>query len=133
MLQSISALGLLVFVFLAWLLSSNRGAVQWRLVASGLALQLVLAALILWTTPGQWIFEQLGAGFNWVLGCVKEGSRFVFSLHPSGTPTDPDASWLLGSFAFGVLPTVVVVSSLMEVLYFFNQRKENSFYFCRLN
>ncbi|WP_166831296.1 NupC/NupG family nucleoside CNT transporter [Thalassoroseus pseudoceratinae] len=119
MLQSISALGLLVFVFLAWLLSSNRGAVQWRLVVSGLMLQLVLAALILWTTPGQWIFEQLGAGFNWVLGCVNEGSRFVFSLHPSGTPTDPEPGWLLGSFAFGVLPTVVVVSSLMEVLYFF--------------
>lgn len=119
MLQFISGLGLFVLISIAWLMSSKRDSIQWRLVVSGLILQLVLAILILWTTPGQWIFSELGAAFRQILSFVNDGARFVFGLHPGDSKTGPDPAALLSSFAFGVLPTVIVVSSLMEVLYYF--------------
>ncbi len=63
----ISACGLFVLVGLAWLMSSSKSRVSWRLVFSGIGLQVLLATLILWTTPGRFIFESLGLFFNSIL------------------------------------------------------------------
>lgn len=45
MLNAISAVGLLVMIFLAWLMSSHKTKVDWRLVILGVILQLILAAV----------------------------------------------------------------------------------------
>ncbi len=116
--QAISGLGLVFFIFLAWCLSSNRGKIDWRLVRASLILQLVLAVTILWTTPGYWVFETLGAMFNTVIEFVNVGSEFVFSVHSKpGELNFPPSDLLVRAFAFGVMPTVIFFSSLMAVLY----------------
>ena len=55
--------GLSVLIFIAWLFSNNRGAVDWRLVLTGIALQIGFAALVLLVPGGRDVFNWLGDGF----------------------------------------------------------------------
>ncbi|MHC4573982.1 MAG: NupC/NupG family nucleoside CNT transporter [Planctomycetota bacterium] len=109
----ISVLGLLVMLFLAWLLSADRKRMNVRLILSGLALQFILAVLILWTTPGQLVFSYARVAVTRVVGFSNEGAKFVFGEElVLGTKSVPAV------FAFSVLPTIIFVSSLMAVLFY---------------
>ncbi len=114
----ISLLGLFTMVGLAWLMSSHKRKVSWRLVGGGMLLQFVFALLILKTGPGQAVFVWMGDFFRQLLSFVDEGSAFMFDIYPKpGDEPLPPTYTLWRSFAFGVLPTVVFFSSLMAVLY----------------
>ncbi|PKL49080.1 MAG: NupC/NupG family nucleoside CNT transporter [Planctomycetes bacterium HGW-Planctomycetes-1] len=102
----ISFAGLLVMLFLAWLLSDNRRKMNWRLIASGVVLQLALAVIILRTVPGQYIFDGIRILITRLISFSAAGSAFVFG---EGFKEHP--------FAFSVLPTIIFVSSLMTVLF----------------
>jgi CNT family concentrative nucleoside transporter len=130
--KAISLLGLIVFTLLAWLLSVNKRRVDWRLVAWGLGLQFIFAALILWTRPGRDFFRIANDAFNALIGYTVEGARFLFGnlvfnnvpVGPGGAfgPMDPigqTTGWASagGFFAFNVLPTIIFFSSLMTLLY----------------
>ncbi|WP_182871123.1 NupC/NupG family nucleoside CNT transporter [Rhodopirellula sp. JC639] len=108
----ICLLGLAVFIGLAWLISSDRKRFPWRAVIGGLALQLVLAFLVLVTSWGQRFFQAVGEAFSLVMDSVTAGSRFMFAAQ---SPSLGDS--MLGTFAFGVLPTVIFFSALMSILY----------------
>lgn len=184
----ISFAGIFVMIALAWSVSSHRSKVNWRLVAIGILLQTVLAAVLFqsqsWTLDKQYthaaeVFADVGsgkltveqvndylessgstetfqelraglgtgdytnadvesalgemsiqrypsgvlfAGVDWFFAeinkYVEEGSAFVFRANaiPEGNPTDPMV--LVGTFAFGVLPTVIFFASLMSILYY---------------
>ena len=114
----ISLFGLAVLIAAAWAMSSNRKRIDWKLVGVALLLQFALAALVLGTPPGRWLFDQLGQVVSALLHSVQAGSKFIFGFKVK--PTDKDPSYmLLGSFAFGVLPTIIFFSSLMAILYYF--------------
>ncbi len=106
----ICALGLAVFIGLAWLISRDRRRFPVRVVVGGLLLQLVLAFVVLQTSQGRWLFERIGDVFRAVMETVNAGSGFVFSSAGDNS--------LLATFAFGVLPTVIFFSSLMSILYY---------------
>ena len=102
--------GLSVLLFIAWLFSNNRGAVDWRLVATGITLQVGFAALVLLVPGGKDVFDALGQGFVKILSFVGEGSRFIF-----GDLMDTSKFGFI--FAFQVLPTIIFFAALMGVLY----------------
>ena len=102
--------GLSVLIFIAWLFSNNRGAVDWRLVLTGIALQVGFAALVLLVPGGRDVFDALGNGFVKILSFVGEGSKFIF-----GNLMDVDTYGFI--FAFQVLPTIIFFAALMGVLY----------------
>lgn len=102
-------IGLLALVLFAWIVSTDRRRFPWRIVSGGLALQLVLAFLILRTSWGRETFNAMGMFFNRILEFVGKGSGFLFNSGGDGS--------LLQTFAFGVLPTVIFFSALMSVLY----------------
>ncbi|EMI56531.1 NupC/NupG family nucleoside CNT transporter [Rhodopirellula sallentina] len=108
-------LGLAVFIALAWLVSTDRRRFPIRVVVGGLLLQMVLAYLILQTTPGEWLFRKIGEGFESIMSNVDVGSGFLFTAAGHDVPFD---ALLIRTFAFGVLPTVIFFSSLMSVLYY---------------
>ena len=126
--------GLATMIGLAWLLSSNRKRVNWRLVAAGVVLQAVFGFLVLKTPVGREIFEAANAVFLKLLGFTERGAAFLFGNLvrdnvpvgvPVGEPNDtaPITSgeyWANtgASFAFSVLPTIIFFSSLMSVLYY---------------
>jgi CNT family concentrative nucleoside transporter len=129
--KATSLLGLLVFIGVAWLLSVNRRAVSWRVVAWGLGLQFAFALLILLTPPGRAFFEGLNGVFVALLGYTNEGASFLFgNLVRPNVPVGPAAgpfgavpdtgTWAnTGAlFAFSVLPTIIFFSSLMTLLYY---------------
>ena len=53
----VSLLGLVTMLLLAWLMSENRRRMNWRLIISGLMLQLLLAVLLLATPMKHALFK----------------------------------------------------------------------------
>jgi len=85
-----------------------------RLILSGLALQFILAVLILRTSLGQSIFSYARIFVTEVIGFSNAGAKFVF-----GEKLVFGSESTLPVFAFSVLPTIIFVSSLMAVLFHF--------------
>jgi len=113
-----AAAGITLLVAVSWAASEDRGAVRWRLVAGGLALQAVLAALLL-LVP--WLREAvfaLNGALEVLERATQAGTRFVFGYLAGGpapfAQTDPAASFVL---AFRALPLVLVVSALSALLF----------------
>ena len=102
--------GLAVLIGVTWLFSSNKRRVDWKLVATGLVLQVAFAALVLLVPGGREVFDWLGTLFVKVLGFVNAGSEFIF-----GSLMDVQTYGFI--FAFQVLPTIIFFASLMAVLY----------------
>jgi len=102
--------GLAVLIGIAWLFSNNKRAVDWRLVLTGIALQILFAAFVLLTPWGAMIFDGLSQGFVKVLSFTAAGSSLIF-----GGLSDPAKIGFV--FAFQVLPTIIFFAALMSVLY----------------
>ena len=83
---------------------------DWRLVATGVALQVAFAAVVLLVPGGRDVFDALGNGFVKILSFVGEGSKFIF-----GNLMDVNTYGFI--FAFQVLPTIIFFAALMGVLY----------------
>jgi len=129
----IGALGVVIMVVLAVLLSYDRKRIDWRLVGSGLLLQVLFGLVVLKTGVGRAFFHRVGDIVTGLLGFQEQGARFVFgnlvqSTVPVGTPTpsggiDQTAGYVAATgayFAFNVLPTIIFFSALMSVLYYLN-------------
>jgi CNT family concentrative nucleoside transporter len=102
--------GLAVLVGIAWLFSVQRRSVDWKLVATGITLQICFAAVVLLVPGGKDVFDAIGKGFVHVLEFVGKGSGFIF-----GSLMDVKQFGFI--FAFQVLPTIIFFSALMGVLY----------------
>ena len=59
--------GLAVLVAIAWVFSVNRRKVDWKLVATGITLQIAFAAVVLLVPGGKDVFDAIGKGFVHVL------------------------------------------------------------------
>ncbi len=105
------AFGLAVLIGIALAFSDNRRATDWKLVLSGVALQLVFAMIVIVLPGGRQFFEAISRIFVTIIGFASEGAIFVFG--PVGDP----ATNLGFMFAFQVLPTIIFFASLMSVLY----------------
>lgn len=102
--------GLVVLIGIAWLFSNNKKAVDWKLVVTGVSLQIAFAALVLLVPGGKDVFNALGNGFVRVLSFVNAGSNFIFG----DLMSIPKYGFI---FAFQVLPTIIFFAALMSVLY----------------
>ena len=114
-----SAFGFVCIFLIAWLLSENRRAVPWRIVASGALLQIVLAALLL-KAP---LFRDLFLALNELLSALehatREGTRFVFGFLGGGSqPFEERPGTSSFVLAFRALPLILVVSALSSLLFY---------------
>lgn len=132
--RALAIIGIVVVLGIAWLLSSDRKRVPWRLVGVGLVLQLALGLLVLRTGVGRAIFDGANRVFQLLLGFTHEGASFLFGNLvqqnvPVGEPV-PGAPVEMAAieagttvantgafFAFSVLPTIVFFSTLMALAY----------------
>ncbi len=106
--QYVGLLGLVVMISLAWLMSSHKRRIPWRIIVGGLLLQFAFALLILRTDAGKWIFRGVDKIFVSLLGCVDAGSEFVFG-----------PGFEEHFFAFKVLPTIIFFSAFMSIFYYY--------------
>ena len=105
-------LGMISLVFIAFLFSSKRKAINWRTVGLGLAFQLIIAIGVLKVPFVKAIFEGIGKVFIKVLDFTRAGSQFLFE----GLVVDMDTFGFI--FAFQVLPTIIFFSALTSVLFY---------------
>jgi CNT family concentrative nucleoside transporter len=114
----VGALGLVVFILLAWALSQHRRLFPWRTVLCGLLLQFAFAFFILKTGWGRRVFEFIQAVFNKLGDFSGEGARMVFGPFADprllGQVLGPDHTFV---FVISVTCSIVVVSALSSFLY----------------
>jgi CNT family concentrative nucleoside transporter len=112
----ISLLGLVVFLGVAWSLSSRRKLFPWRTVVWGLALQFVFAVLVLKTMPGRALFAFAGAAIRKLVDFANEGTQFVFGpladADAVGTSFGTENGLVLGILIMGTIIIVAMLSSL---------------------
>jgi CNT family concentrative nucleoside transporter len=106
-------LGIIALLGITYLLSSSRKSINWRLVVSGIIIQLMFAILVLRVSFIESIFERVSAGFVKIIGFTQFGTEFLFKSFATG---QVDSS--LMNFAFNVLPTIVFFSALTSLLYY---------------
>lgn len=121
--------GLAVLIGIAWAFSNNKKRVDWRLVLTGIVLQVLFACFVLLTPFGEQIFGALAHGFVKISSFTNEGARMILGsltdqkmvgqpIADSMGMTGPDAYKQFGFiFAFQVLPTVIFFAALTSVLY----------------
>lgn len=104
---------------LAWALSENRRAVPWRIVVTGLALEIVLAALLLKAPPLQQFFLGLNDLMLALERATQAGTSFVFGYVGGGPlPFETKSAGSTFILAFRALPLILVVSALASLLFY---------------
>ena len=122
-------LGIGFLLFICYLISTNRKAIDWRLVLGGMLLQIVLAIAILKVPFVYQMFQWIADRFVDLLNFTEAGATFVFGSWPDEAwiekmdfSQNPPAKTIykLGfMFAFKVLPTIVFFAAFSAILYFF--------------
>lgn len=113
----ISILGIVVLLAIAFLLSTNRKAINYRTVIGAFAIQLIFGALILYVPMGRDALKWLAEGVQSILNYGAEGTKFVFG----GLAGDKIFEVMGGDgfiFAVRVLPAIVFFSALISLLYY---------------
>ncbi|WP_236976510.1 NupC/NupG family nucleoside CNT transporter [Membranihabitans maritimus] len=103
-------LGMAFLLIVCFLLSNNRKEINWRLVITGLALQFILAILLIHVPFIRNIFQIIVDFFVLMIDAITESSIFLF-----GDLAEPGGKF---GFAFTILPTIVFFSALSSLLYY---------------
>ncbi len=107
----VSILGIFVFIAIAFAMSKNRKAINWRTVGWAAGLQIVFAVIILKTAFGKAVFNWLNGAIITLLNYQQAGAEMVF-----GELAKTQNFGFI--FAFQVLPTMIFFSALMSLLYY---------------
>ena len=105
----VGLLGIAAILAIAILISTNRRAINLRIVGAAFALQAAIAVFVIYSDVGQAIILRMSSGVQNVMNYSREGIEFIFG----GLATEPT----LFSFAINVLPVIIFFSALMSVLY----------------
>ena len=111
-------IGIVLILGIAFLMSNNRKAINYRTVGVGLVLQFGLAVFVLKTPVGQQIFRTLGALVEGLLRKADAGAEFVFSplvkTDVLSKAFGPANSFI---FFFKIIPTIIFVAVLVNMAY----------------
>lgn len=116
----VSFAGIFILMGFAWLISSNRRNVNFRLLIWGVSLQLVFGAFIFLLPAGAELFLFINDLVVAVLGSASAGAEFLFGrlALPPGTSNAAGEGSLGFFLAFQALPTIIFFSALMSILYY---------------
>ena len=102
-------IGVVLILFVAWLLSENKKAIRPRTVVVCFALQVLIAVLVLYVPFGQKVLMGMSAKVTTLLSYANAGIDMIFG----GLAADNIGF----SFLVRVLPVVIFFAALMEVMY----------------
>jgi CNT family concentrative nucleoside transporter len=116
----VSFAGIFILMAFAWLVSSHRSVVNWRVIIWGLALQILFALFIFIVPAGAQLFMFINDTLVKVIDVASSGTRFLFGrlALPPGTTNEFGEESLGFIFAVQVLPQIIFFASLMAVLYY---------------
>jgi len=104
-------LGMAVLIAIGYFFSSNKKAINWKMVGIGLGAQLILALSVLYIPFIKTMFEFVGGIFVLLLDFTKAGSQFLL-----GGMMNVESFGFI--FLFQVLPTIIFFSALTSLLFY---------------
>lgn len=110
--------GIAILIGIAFLLSGYKKNIDWKLVAIGLLLQIVIAVCVLKIPFVKSGFDYLGSGVVRFLGFASYGAQFLFgdlAKNSLAVKANHNLGFL---FAFQALPTVIFFSAVTSGLYY---------------
>lgn len=115
----IGLIGIALILGIAFLASNNRKAINKRLVISGIALQLLIAVLVLKIPPVTKFFQGLGHGMEKIEQFARQGASFAYGGLAAMQFDGTVANYAAGGFVFAinVTATIILVCVLVAVLY----------------
>ncbi len=111
--------GILLIFGIAYMMSNNRKAINYKTIGTGFALQILLAVFIFKVPLGRSIFLNLGLFIQKVLEFAKEGGAFVFG--PLMTEHKITAVFGEGAqvFALQLIASLIFMMILVNILYYY--------------
>lgn len=106
-------LGIVSLVGIAFLLSENRKAINWRTVITGLGLQIVIGLMVFYVDFVRSIFDYIGHLVTKIIDFTSAGTTFL--LKGFG---DEVMNSAMVNFAFTVIPIIIFFSALTSMLYY---------------
>jgi CNT family concentrative nucleoside transporter len=116
----VSLAGIFVLAGFAWLCSSKKRVVNWRVIFWGISLQLLFALFIFMVPVGTRFFLFVNKIVVVVLDSATAGTKFLFgrlALAP-GTTNEAGETSLGSMIAFQALPTIIFFAALVGALYY---------------
>ena len=114
-------IGIVLILGIAYIFSNNRKRIDYRLVLSGIALQVTIGVLVLKVRPVTWFFQQLGRAMGKIEQFSREGASFVYKGLVTEQAPGVFGNYLNGGFvfAFNVTATIILVCVLVAIFYHF--------------
>ena len=109
-------IGFIGLILIAVPFSDNYKIINFKFIAYGILAQIVLAIVLLKIPFIISVFEVMGNGVVVLQEATVEGASFVFGYAPSDS-VGPYRS-LLETFAFGVLPYIIVMACISAILWY---------------
>ena len=107
----------IIFIFaIAFLMSNNRRAINYKTIGTGFALQILLAVFIFKVPLGQKLFLAIGLFIQKILVFAREGGQFVF-----GGLMDSKFELANGGqiFALQLISSIIFMMILVNMLYYY--------------
>ena len=117
----VSFAGIFVLLGFAWILSTDRKNMNWRVICWGIALQILIALFIFVVPAGKNVFLAINEIVIKVLDSASAGTKFVFGplALPPGQVNDSGEKSIGAILAFQAFPTIIFFSALIAILYYF--------------
>jgi concentrative nucleoside transporter, CNT family len=114
--------GIVLILGIAFLVSNNKKRINYRLVISGLLLQVIIAILVLKVSVIGAFFQWLGRGMEHIEDFARQGASFVYSGVNVTQNDGSTADYIKGGFvfAFNVTATIILVCAIVAILYHYN-------------
>ena len=113
-----SAIGIVAFIFIAWLFSNGKTRFPFFIVITTVAAQIAIALLLLYLPPAREALSSLQVVVRALQEATAAGTTFVFGhlggAEPPFEVVNPNGMF---SFAFGALPLVIFFSGLSALLW----------------
>lgn len=111
-------IGIAVILGISYAMSNNRKAINWRIVISGLLIQLSLALFILKTKLGQFIFGEIGFFIEKLLKYAMKGGEFVFGFLANTEHLNKVLTPFSGYIFFiNLIPSIIFIAVLVSLAY----------------
>ncbi len=115
-------IGIVLILAIAWLFSNNKKRINYKLVISGILLQIIIALLILKVSFVKLFFQKIGSIITHLEAFAKEGAGFVYGGLMADNMAGGSVPYRMpGVFVFGfsVLATIILVCVLVAIFYHF--------------
>lgn len=112
-------IGIVLILGIAYLFSNNKKRINFRVIGSGMILQLLIAILVLKIPAVTSFFQTLGKGMEKIDLFARKGAAFVYGGVASAQPDGSFANYANAGFvfAFNVTSTIILVCALVAIFY----------------